>query len=274
MADAFSAIDAAIGEVSKARQLVAKKRAKQVSTSEETDQLKAVAFAWFKTHRPIVVVDHPRLDLSEVDSAYQAVMNSTARHAARSTYLKALFQAKHKLVDVRGLIALAPPTMPSSTTTTIDTPPNFAPLASDPAMQTILKRRWEEVQLCVTCKANLAATVMMGGLLESLLLARINRSPDKAAVFKAKTAPRDKLGKTLTLPDWKLFAMVEVADELKWISKSARDIGNVLRDFRNYIHPHKEYTDAVLISEDDASMFWGITKAITRQVLGSVGRSP
>ena len=192
MADAFSAIEAAIGEVSKARQLVAKKRAKQVSTSEETDQLKAVAFAWFKTHRPIVVVDHPRLDLSEVDSFYQAVMNSTARHAARSTYLKALFQAKHKLVEVRGLIALAPSTMPSGTTTTIDTPPNFAPLASDPAMQTILKRRWEEVQLCVTCKANLAATVMMGGLLESLLLARINRSPDKAAVFKAKKAPRDK----------------------------------------------------------------------------------
>jgi len=141
-------------------------------------------------------------------------------------------------------------------------------------MQAILKRRWEEVQLCVACKANLAATVMMGGLLESLLLARINRSPDKPGVFKAKKAPRDKSGKTLPLPDWKLFHMVEVGDELKWISKSARDIGNVLRDFRNYIHPHKEYTDGVLISEDDASMFWGITKAITRQVLGSVGKSP
>jgi len=274
MADAFSAIESAIGEVSKARQLVGKKRAKQVSTGDEIDQLKAVAFAWFQTHRHIVAAHSSRLDLSGVDSAYQVVMKSTARHAARSTYLDALFRAKHKLVDLRSLIALAPSTIPSGTTATSDTPPNFAPLASDLAMQAILRRRWDEVQLCVACKANLAATVMMGGLLESLLLARINRSPDKPAVFKAKKAPRDKSGKTLTLPDWKLVAMVEVADELKWISKSARDIGNVLRDFRNYVHPHKEYTDGVVISEEDAGMFWGITKAITRQVLSSVGKSP
>jgi hypothetical protein len=142
-------------------------------------------------------------------------------------------------------------------------------------MQQILKRRWEEVQVCVIGKANLAATVMMGGLLESLLLARINGSPAKAAVFTATAAPRDKkTGKTLPLPDWKLIHMVEVAHELKWITKSAKDVGNVLRDFRNYIHPQKEFTDGVMISSDDASMFWEVTKSITRQVLGSVGKSP
>ena len=59
-----------------------------------------------------------------------------------------------------------------------------------------------------------------------------------------------------------------------WITKSAKDVGHVLRDFRNFIHPHKEYADGIVISEDDASMFWELTKAISRQVLGSVGKSP
>ena len=99
-------------------------------------------------------------------------------------------------------------------------------------------------------------------------------SPNKPAVFKSKAAPHDKAGKTLALPEWKLVHMVEVAHEFGWITKSAKDVGHVLRDFRNYIHPHKEYTDGVLISHEDACMFWEVSKVISRQVLGSVGKSP
>ncbi len=139
-------------------------------------------------------------------------------------------------------------------------------------MQAILERRWVEIQSCVAADANLAATVMMGGLLETLLLARINSAPDKSPIFTAKGAPRDKNNKTLALSDWKLINMVEVAHELTWITKSAKDVGNVMRDFRNYIHPHKEHTDGVLITSDDAQMFWDVCKAISRQVLSSAGR--
>jgi len=68
--------------------------------------------------------------------------------------------------------------------------------------------------------------------------------------------------------------MVDVAHELAWITKSAKDVGSVLREYRNYIHPHKEYTDGVTITEDDVRMFWEVTKAIARQVLSSAGKSP
>jgi hypothetical protein len=64
--------------------------------------------------------------------------------------------------------------------------------------------------------------------------------------------------------------MIEVAYELHWITTSAKDVGNVLRDFRNYIHPHKEYTDGVMITNSDAKMFWEVCKAISRQVIDSV----
>lgn len=271
MADTLSAVEAAIDEVTRARQAVMRGVSKQISSSDEIDQLKSVAFAWFKSHQPVVKAHPSQPDLSNVDSAYCTVMDSTGHYTSRTTYADALLLAKKSLIETRSFIVAnlhaAPPT-------TTDAPPNFAPLAADANMQIILQRRWDEVQRCLVSKSNLAATVMMGGLLESLLLARINSSPDKASVFKAKSAPRDKAGKTLALPDWKLVHMVEVGHELTWITKSAKDVGNVLRDFRNYIHPHKEYTDGVSILDEDARMFWEVTKSITRHVLSSVGKTP
>ncbi len=69
----------------------------------------------------------------------------------------------------------------------------------------------------------------------------------------------------------RLFCSLRLcASEVKFFC----DQRSALRDFRNYIHPHKEYTDNVGISEEDARMFWEVTKAITRQVLNSVGKSP
>jgi hypothetical protein len=111
---------------------------------------------------------------------------------------------------------------------------------------------------------------MMGGLLEGLLLARINRETNKAPIFKAKTAPKSKQGSTLPLGDWKLNDLISVAHELKWISVSTKSIGNALRDYRNYIHPHKQLTENVMLDQEDAAMWWIIAKAITRQLLNSL----
>ncbi len=275
MTDALTALEAAIAEVNKGRSSIRKKKSKQVSSADEIILLKSITFAWFKTHRPCVAQHPSQPDLSAVDSAYRTIMDSTARRAARATYSDSLLTAQRSLVQVRSFIATNLHALPSvSASSTTDVVPNFAPLASDLDMQAILQRRWGEVQRCITSKANLAATVMMGGLLESLLLARINASPNKPGVFRAKAAPRDKNGKTLALPDWKLVHMVEVAHELNWVTRSAKDVGNVLRDFRNYIHPHKEYTDGVQITDEDARMFWEVTKSISRHVLNSVGKNP
>src|SRR5205814_1965166 len=148
---------------------------------------------WFRTHKPLVAAHLPRFDFSPVDSPYQTVMLLTARNATRRKYLEALKEAKAFLVTLRALILTGPLTPPSGASTP-EPSPNFAPLVSDINMQAILTRRWEEVQKCMNSKANLAATVMMGGLLESLLLARINGSPAKAAVFTSSAAPKDKAG--------------------------------------------------------------------------------
>jgi hypothetical protein len=151
-------------------------------------------------------------------------------------------------------------------TPTNDTPPDFSALANA-EMQAVLIGRWNECIRCIGASAPMAATVMMGGLLETLLLARINREPNKAPIFTATTAPRDRAGKTFPLSDWGLKDFIAVCHELNWIGVSAKEVAVVLRDFRNYIHPNKQLTHGVHLKDDDAILFWDVSKTITRQLL-------
>src|SRR5207248_2621685 len=110
-------------------------------------------------------------------------------------------------------------------------------------------------------------TVMMGGILEGLLLARINQLPNQGPVHTATAAPKDKAGKTLLLKDWGLKNFIDVAHELQWITTTAKDIGEVLRDYRNYIHPQKEFSHGISLTTGDAEMLWNITKSMITQIL-------
>lgn len=170
-------LEAAIGEVTKARASTLRGSTQQVRSTEETGFLKAVALAWFQTHRPHVVEMATNVDA--VDAPYRQVLEATSRAASRATYAGALKDAKTALVALRTSAATGRGKLPSSTS---DAPPAFALLAPDATMQAILNRRWAEVQLCIHSGANLAATVMMGGLLETLLVARINVTTKKAAI--------------------------------------------------------------------------------------------
>lgn len=69
-----------------------------------------------------------------------------------------------------------------------DAPPDFSPLANAD-MQAVLHGRWMECFRCVYASAPMAATVMMGGLLETPLLARINLEANKTPVSTALSAP-------------------------------------------------------------------------------------
>lgn len=153
---------------------------------------------------------------------------------------------------------------------TSDTPPSFSTLSGDQEMQQLLVNRWNECVGCVKNDLPLSATVMIGGLLEGLILARIDALADKSPVFTAVSAPKEKgTGKTLDLKDWLLSNYIDVAHELGWISGTYRQVGEILRDYRNYIHPHKEWRHKKAISPDDAKMLWEIGKQIIRQLAGA-----
>ncbi len=276
MAGALTAIESALHAVARQARALTRGKTRQIKTADEIDALKSLAYSWFETFRGELLGTFEEPELSLVDGEFREVLNATGRYSVRSTYVDHLKAAKAALVDLRAQAATrraGPP--PVAAPVGSEAPPLFAALAPDPRMQDILGRRWQEVEKCIAAGAALAATVMMGGLLESLFLARINRAADKRPIFTAKGAPKDKkTGTTSPLSEWTLMHYIEVCHELRWISKSAKDVGGVLREFRNYIHPHKEFTDGVVLSGSDAEMFWSLTKTMTKQILASTAVPP
>jgi hypothetical protein len=203
-------------------------------------------------------------DLAGVDAEFERVLNATAKASARSTYVTALHHAKAHLIEVRSTLLTKPPA-PSQV---LVAAPDFSPIVADQAMRDILNIRWEECQLCLHAGAHLAATVMMGGFLEALFVARANQLSDKGPLFRAKAAPIDsKTRKPLQLSGWTLRHYMDVGFELSWIQRSGKDVGSVLRDYRNYIHPEKQRSEGITLNVHDSSMFWDITKSLVQQLL-------
>jgi hypothetical protein len=264
---AYEAIQAVLAEVERLRKIIARGSSKQVYSASELDLVKANVHTWLHTRRPVLVVAVTESLLKEPDSAYRDLLAATNRGTSRTRYLALLKTLKRSLSNLQADKAIelsAPPQLPS----TPETPPSFSSISSDAEMQQLLTNRWNECVGCIEHSLPLAATVMMGGLLEALLVARINKLSDQSPVFKAKSAPKDKTtGAVLKLREWTLSNYIDVAHELGWISDTYKDVGAILRDYRNYIHPYKEYQHKKRITPDDSKILWEIGKTVIRQVL-------
>ena len=269
MTDAQNAIEAALVETRRLRKVLSKDLSTQVRSDDQKQVAKATAQSWFNVHRKTIAAVLGEDDIRAIDDQFKTLIAVTNRATVRNKYLLTLKQIEKMLGQLQAEHAISltgarrgPEAIPVG-----DNPPSFSPLISDAKMQSILANRWQECVTCVHAGAPLAATVMMGGILEGLLLARINQLTDKNVVFKAAAAPKDKSGKTLMLQEWKLKNFMDVAREVKWISQTGKDIGEVVRDYRNYIHPQKEYSHGIVLSSDDAKILWEVAKAVMIQVL-------
>lgn len=261
---ADEAIHAAIEQAQLLLKAAKKKRTQQV-VGAERDIVRATALSWFNNHRKQLTAVFTDADLSEIDKKYQWVLQASHKNSLRSSYVTAVKGIEDSLVELRSANVLKLSQAPPAATAEV--PPDFSSLVKDGQMKAILEGRWVEISACIIAKASLAATVMMGGLLEGLLLARVNSQTNKAPIYTAAAAPKDKQGNPLPLKDWTLHNYIGVAHELKWITQTVKDIGGVLRDYRNYIHPQKQYSEKVSLTPADADLLWEISKNIARQVL-------
>lgn len=269
MGDPYAELDDLIREIDKAHNLLKKIKTSQVRNGEHRDFLRATALSWFQRRRATLAQDMPTDAVQPIDVPYRTILNATEKDSSKNTYVSAVKSAKKMLVEARTHALI-----PGPTVRTADSTPNFASLASDQTMQNILQRRWDECKRCIDAGAPLAATVMMGGLLEALLVARANMLSDKSKLFKASATPIDpKTKKPLELRQWMLGLYIDVGHELKWLSNSAKNVAVILRDYRNYIHPEKERSHGVTLSPDDAVMFWEVTKTLSRELLSMKGET-
>lgn len=267
MPDHHAEIERAIDEIERVRKFLNRLKVRQIRNAEHRDLLKATALSWFRVRRGAVAGSVAPELLEAIDQPYREILDASERDAARTTFVRASKTAKKALVKARAAALVIVPSFPSA-----DASPDFAPLASDMTMQSILSRRWEECSRCLLANAPLAGTVMMGGLLEALFVSRANKLADKSKLFAAKAVPIDKkTGKPIELRQWTLAPYIDVGYELKWISRSAKDVAAILRDYRNYVHPEKERSHGVVLSSDDAKMLWEVTKTLSRELLAMKG---
>jgi len=268
MADPQGSVDAAIQAVTQLRKALGKKKSqRQVQSNDERSLVKATSLAWFNGQRPVIERVYPGLDTKAIDHCFRKLAEYAERATQRSQYLALLKASREQLIAHRShMLGITPV---SDHDPSHFPPPDFSPLIPNADMQAILARRWRETRICIAGGADLAATVMMGGLLEGLFLARINAMPDKSAAFKARTSPKDKTGSTKPLNEWGLQNYIEVAHELKWIRQTAKDVSEVLRDYRNYIHPQKELSHGLSLDSNDTAMFWPVFSTLADQIIGS-----
>jgi len=114
----------------------------------------------------------------------------------------------------------------------------------------------------------------MGGLLEALFVGRAKQMTDKSRLFAAPSVPKNpKTGVAVPLQEWMLNSYLQVGHDVKWITKSARDLAAVLSEFRNYVHPEKEHRHGVALGHEDSKMLWDVTKNLVAQLLAST-RTP
>jgi hypothetical protein len=260
------AIDTSHSEVTRLRRLLKRKSSTQIQSSDELSLIKATALAWFNNHRKSLAMVIGESAIREIDEFYRELLELADRNPSRRRCDALLKETRRWLSGARAETVIT--STRAGTEKTTEQAPDFSGLISDGVMQGILVERWRECGSCIAAGAPLAATVMMGGLLEGLLLARIHREADKTKIFAAVAAPKDKkTGKAHALNEWTLKNYIDVAHELKWISRPVRDLGSVLRDYRNYIHPEKQRAHGLAVRTEDVSMFWEIAKGICRQLI-------
>jgi hypothetical protein len=268
MRDALSEIDETVTANKLLCRKIARGTSRLIRSREELSLIKATSFAWFRNHRPIISSALDEAKLRVPDDHFKKGLMLAEKSSTRHSYMTLLKKLGFSLLAVQAELLTSVGTRLSFQ---LDEPPDFKPLISDSKMQGILVRRWHETQKCIRGEAPLAAIVMMGGLLEAILLSRLNAMPDKSVAFKTKSTPRDgTTNKTLPLRDWTLRNYLDVAHELGWICQSAKDVGVVLRDYRNYIHPAKEYSHGIVITPGDTSVMWPVFVSITQQLIASV----
>jgi hypothetical protein len=263
---AADAITAALAELERARQHVKKGANRQVRSAEQRDGLRALAFAWFRSHKKAVAGRAAENLLSIVDAPYQLILDAAEINTGKAKYLGLMSDAKLALLDLRAQVIASE----GQAQSTPEAVPDFSALVGDDVMRKLLHRRWDECQKCVAAQAHLASIVMMGGRLEAMFVARANKMANKSHLVKAAAAPKDpKTNKVMDIRDWTLRPYIDVGHELGWITKSAKDVAGVLSEYRNYVHPEKERRHNVELPGQDTVMLWGVTKSLVQQLLAS-----
>jgi hypothetical protein len=135
---------------------------------------------------------------------------------------------------------------------------------SEPLIQ-LLENRWRETQLCLDSEAYLASMILMGSLLEGVLLAMIIKHNEIAS--GASKAPTDRNGNVKRPSGWKFVEMIEVCSQLNWIRQDRAKFTDVIREFRNLVHPYVQLRKGLFPDEHTCNISWAVVTAACNDIV-------
>jgi hypothetical protein len=134
----------------------------------------------------------------------------------------------------------------------------------DADLRDIVERDYKELALVLFPGGAWKSTVIMAGsILEAVLFDQLESGP--ARKTKALTDPDafKKKGVVQDLENWNLESLIKVATNLSLIPRErAKTFDQVLRDYRNFVHPKKEVKAKHPCREGEAQLAFGALNAL------------
>src|ERR1035437_5973675 len=155
-------IQEAIDTIDRLLKFLKKTKTGQIRSKDELQVIKATALAWFNNYRNQLDTADINL-IKEIEVEYSNLIEYVSKATSRDKYQDVIKKIKSILIALQSQILSNPSVINKNVVT-----PDFSPLAPSQQMQNILQNRWCEIIKCIDCEASLAATIMMGGLLEAL----------------------------------------------------------------------------------------------------------
>ncbi|WP_322770239.1 hypothetical protein [Frankia sp. Cr1] len=124
-----------------------------------------------------------------------------------------------------------------------------ADVVSDPELAKAVQLRLDEARIGYDQGAYISAVIMLGSLLEGVLL--------HVAEARPSIRPRPKPLRNMGLED-----LVEFAHANEWIEHDAKMASNLVRHYRNSVHPGLEKRTKHSPNRDTLDMCWPVVNAI------------
>lgn len=144
----------------------------------------------------------------------------------------------------------------------------FKDLDITPELAANLQERLSETSKCLSINSWLAATILMGSILEGTLLAVCHKYPAEAG--GAPNAPKVR-NTNKPFDEWGLEALIEAAHSLGWIDITVRDYSKTIRRFRNFVHPQLQGADDK-VNEDTCMISWHVLQLALGQLAKKLPR--
>ncbi len=142
---------------------------------------------------------------------------------------------------------------------------NLHSLPIDSVIIPFLEDRIAEIKQSLSVNASLSVIFLIGSTLEGLLLGVATKYP--AQYNRAQSSPKSKeTGKVRGFNEWTLNNFIDVSHEVGFLNEDVKKFSQVLRDFRNYIHPYQQMSYNFRPDQHTAKICFQVLKAALYQI--------